>query len=283
MTESSDGEEWRKKITTELMKGSPFIVIDNLKQKLNSGQLQSALTTTLWKDRLLGTNQDVEIEPRCVWIATGNNPEMDGETARRTVRIRMDAGVERPYLRGGFKHNLKAWSNEHRGELTWAALTLWQAWLAAGRPKGNQTLGTYESWVSVMGGVLDVAGIEGFMANAIEFYEEKGSEEAPWHALVESWAETHGGDNVTGKELRYTASGIEYFESLSSTSFGNELTRRVDRVYGNYKIRPSTAGRSKAKRYRLVRQDESQAWPTRTRDEPPASGYEPLFGTGAIQ
>ena len=38
---------------------------------------------------------------RCVWIATGNNPEFSNEMARRLVRIRLDANVERPWQRVG--------------------------------------------------------------------------------------------------------------------------------------------------------------------------------------
>jgi len=48
------------------------------------------------------------------WVATGNNPASSGEVARRTVRIRLDARQDRPYLRGGSRHaDLGAWALEH--------------------------------------------------------------------------------------------------------------------------------------------------------------------------
>ena len=33
------------------------------------------------------------------------------------------------------------------------------------KPKGKGTLGRFERWVEVMGGILDVAGIKGFLGN----------------------------------------------------------------------------------------------------------------------
>ena len=34
----------------------------------------------------------------------------------------------------------------NRGQLVWAALTLCQAWVAAGKPPGKETLGMFEAW-----------------------------------------------------------------------------------------------------------------------------------------
>jgi hypothetical protein len=77
--------------------------------------------------------------------------------ARRTVRIRLDAKAERPDLRTGFRHaNLKAWVRENHEWLVWSALTMIQAWIAAGRPRGRKILGMFEPWAETMGGILDV-------------------------------------------------------------------------------------------------------------------------------
>jgi hypothetical protein len=61
--------------------------------------------------------------------------------ARRSVLIRLDANVERPAERKGFRHpNLLAYARGNRGQLVWACLTLIQAWVAAGRPSGSENL-----------------------------------------------------------------------------------------------------------------------------------------------
>jgi len=64
-----------------------------------------------------------------------------------------------------------------------------RAWLAAGRPAGKQILGSFEDFVAVLGGILDVAGIEGFLANAAELRRQADSETSEWRAFVGAWWE----------------------------------------------------------------------------------------------
>jgi hypothetical protein len=74
----------------------------------------------------------------CSWLVTANNPVFSREIARRVVRTRLDAKVDRPWERKGFRHaNLLAWVREHRGEIVAAVLILVQAWVAAGKPGGR--------------------------------------------------------------------------------------------------------------------------------------------------
>lgn len=192
-TEEKDEDGWRKKITTELAKARAYFIIDNLGQTLASAHLSSAITTRGWCDRWLGTNRDVTIKPYCTWIATGNNPSYSGEITRRIVRIRLDARVERPYLRPAesFRHELPTWAKDNRPRLVWAALTLISAWVSAGMPRGRTTLGMFENWAEVMGGILDVAGVPGFLGNLDELYESSNSEHAAWSAFVGLWWDSH--------------------------------------------------------------------------------------------
>ena len=94
------------------------------------------------------------------------------ELARRTVRIRLDAKMDRPWERTEFRHpHLLEWVMQHRGELIWTALTLIRAWLVAGQPEGASVLGGFEAWSRVVGGVLSVAQVPGFLDNVREVYE----------------------------------------------------------------------------------------------------------------
>ena len=63
------------------------------------------------------------------------------------------------------------WVRANRGRLVAACLTLGQAWIAAGRPRGRRSIGSYEAWAQVLGGVLEVAGIEGFLGNLDEMMD----------------------------------------------------------------------------------------------------------------
>src|SRR5688500_9625432 len=72
--------------------------------------IASIITKVEWCDRVVGTSRLSKGLMRPLWIGTGNNTTMTAELARRVVRCRLDAGVERPFLRGGFTHaDLRGW------------------------------------------------------------------------------------------------------------------------------------------------------------------------------
>src|SRR5262249_35501456 len=129
MTEGRDEDEWRKRITAKLRNTPAFVLIDNLKRRLDSAAVSSAITSPAWEDRILGQTLMQRRGVRWCWMATGNNPAVSSEISRRTIRIRVDAKRDRPWLRTGFRHpDLRGWANKNRGRLIWAALTLIRAW-----------------------------------------------------------------------------------------------------------------------------------------------------------
>jgi hypothetical protein len=174
MAEARDADEWRKRLTAKLRSAPPVLVIDNLRRPLDAGALAMTITAGEVEDRLLGVSEVVTLPVRCTIAATANNPQLSDEMARRTARIKLDAKIEFPERREGFRHrDLLRWARTHRADLIWAALTLARAWIAAGRPTDGVTpLGGFEDWSRVMGGILDVAGVEGFLGNAAEVRAE---------------------------------------------------------------------------------------------------------------
>jgi hypothetical protein len=190
MTEAQDPDEWRKKITTALMNAPAVIFLDNLTRVLDSAHLAAALTLGTWKDRLLGRHELLRLPIRAVWLGTGNNVTLTTDLNRRTVRVRMDARMERPWLRaeGGFSHpNLEEWVRAERPRIVHACLTLAMAWVARGLPHGAVTIGGYEAWSRVLGGLLEVAEIPGFLANTQVRYEEADVEAADEKTFVAKW------------------------------------------------------------------------------------------------
>lgn len=243
MTEAGNDDEWRKRLTAQLRQGPSAVVIRNLRRSLDSGALAQALTGQVWEDRLLGANDVIRLPIRCVWAASGNNPVMTSEQSRRTVRIRLDPGVERPWERTTFRHpDLRQWAAAHRGDLVWSALVLVQSWLVAGRPRGIVSLGSYENWAAVIGGVLGHVGIEGFLANRRQFYEAADLEAEPWRALVADWWARFGDREVGVAQLFSLARGIDGFdfgggsERSEKTSFGRQLGHQRDRVFGEHRV-----------------------------------------------
>ena len=225
MTEGRDEEEWRKRVTAKLRQVPSIVLIDNLRHKLDSAAVAAALTAPFWEDRILGASEMARLPIRCVWIATGNNPEFSNEMARRLVRIRLDAHVERPWQRAGFRHpDLMTWVRANRARLVAACLALCQAWIAAGRPRGARTIGSYENWAQVLGGVLEVAGIEGFLGNLDEMLEASDGEGAVWRSFVSAWWDRFGTAEVGTNDLYETALSCEPPLPLGS---GNDRSQRI--------------------------------------------------------
>jgi hypothetical protein len=251
MTEPRNEEELRKRITALLSTGASLVLFDNVKHRLDSGVLSALLTAPTWSDRILGKTQTVVFPNRAVWIATGNNLQLNNEIARRTAWIRLDAKVDRPWERTNFRHgNLVGWLQRHRHELVWAFLVLVQHWIAVGRPLwAGRPLGSYEAWSSAVGGILQAAGIEGFLANREELYRRTDEETEEWRAFVSAWWEAHSDALVKSGDLYAFASERELLPSVFAaapddateralkTRFGKALGQHRDRRHGDFFIR----------------------------------------------
>jgi len=147
-----DSEEMRKRITALAIAGDRMILLDNLAGVFGNDALDRALTTTRWKDRILGKSEEIELPLIPAWYATGNNVQVAADTTRRIIHIRLDCLSEQPEERTGFRHeNLLAWIDANRGRLLAAALTILSAYLRNGAPKQNlKPFGSFAGWSSVV-------------------------------------------------------------------------------------------------------------------------------------
>jgi len=190
ITYTANDEEMRKVITAFLSEGSMIMFLDNIQGLVKSASLARALTSEQWKDRKLGTNASITCDNRATWVATANNATLNTDIARRSVRVRLDREMERPWEWSGARiEDLEGWTALNRERLIAALLTLVQGWMARGRPPGERTIGTFGSWARVMGGILRTAGIEGFLEDMSDLYEDADSEMAEWYAFVRTWWE----------------------------------------------------------------------------------------------
>jgi putative DNA primase/helicase len=284
MVEGRDDEEWRKRITAKLRQVPSLVLIDNLRRQLNSSALSAALTAPFWEDRVLGISEMVRLPIRCLWIATGNNPEFSNEMARRLVRIRLDARHDQPWRRSGFRHpNLMAWVKANRGRLVAACLTLCRAWVAAGMPRGTTIVGSFECWSTVMGGVLAIAEVPGFLGNVDEMLEAADAEGAVWRAFVARWWEGLQSGPVGVGDLYKIAIVSEPpmplgdgNERSQKTKLGKALGRMRDRIFhvGPIALRIASAGiRHQAQQWQLIH--EGDVAPAGERDFPKAQSSPP--------
>ena len=240
-------DEVRKMITAELVSGQPIILLDNLSEKrtLDSAALASVMTVPWWTDRLLGESEMLHLRNNALWLATGNNPRLSDELSRRCIRVRIDPRIDMPWLRRGFKHPLITdWAQENRGSLVHAVLTLIQAWIDAGQPLHDTRLGSFEKWSGVIGGVLDVAGIPGFLGNLNELYANADSGGQMWRELTAAWWEAFGDEPKRVSELnefceqRDLMLDVRGDGSLRSqqTRLGKALGIKRDRVFNGLTV-----------------------------------------------
>lgn len=191
MSTVNDDDEWRKTITSTLLDGPTATVIDNARS-LTSPVLAKVLTDTTWQARILGVSRNAMLKVECTWVATGINPELHQEVMRRIVPVRLDPKVERPWTRTAFSiPSLREWSRENRGRMISAALTLARAWVIAGRPRGDRSLGMFEDWAAVIGGILKHADLPDFLANLTTVYDEADVEGDAIHWFYAEWHSTH--------------------------------------------------------------------------------------------
>jgi hypothetical protein len=189
MPKPNHEEELRKRVTSHLMSGRPIALFDNITGRVNSGVLASVLTAATWSDRIMGGNRTAHLQNRCLWVCTGNNLALSSEIMRRTVMVRLDAGVPHPEYRGGFKHaKILDWVLTNRSKLVHAALVLVKSWVAAGRPVFTAIkMGSFESWAEIVGGILEVAGVPDFLGNLDTAAKGADFEAREWREFIGEW------------------------------------------------------------------------------------------------
>jgi hypothetical protein len=283
-TITEDEDEIKKRITSTLSMAPQIVLIDNVRKGLDSAQLAAAVTADPWQDRPFGENQRmIELPNKATWLVTANNPTLSLEMARRCVRIRLDAGTDRPWERdpSEFRHpDFKDWLAANRAQLVHAVLTLIQAWLAAGRPKGSGRLGSFESWVVVIGGILEVALIPGFLGDCKELYEVADVESAEWRVFCASWWERFQSNQVKPAELLKHAQNSDLLEGVlgdkgersQSIRLGKALQRMRDRQFAQWRITAQADTHSRGFRYRLIAVEDAGSQAKADRPSDSSSG-----------
>lgn len=259
-TISRDEEETRKKITSLLVRGQAVLLLDNIREGIDSAQLAAALTTEQWSDRLLGQTRMLVLPNRATWIATANNPQLSLEIARRCIRIRLDPKTDRPWLRTTFKHSpIREWAQKNRERLVRALLVLVRAWLSAGLPRGHRALGSFESWAEVIGGILEHAGVSGFLEDTEKLYEAADREGNEWRAFINTWHARFGSEPVGSQELVAIALDRELLTEVigdksllsKASRLGRALFAMRDRQFGALRVEVASRAHNMT-RWRLV-------------------------------
>lgn len=143
---SAQDEEARKRLFSALRENHRTILWDNIREPFGNAALDAFLTAPTFTDRILGKSETATLPNRALFLATGNNLRLVGDTCRRILIARLDAQTEKPYARE-FEFDPAQMAVARRDELVVAALTLIRAWITAGRPRlGAGRTASFETW-----------------------------------------------------------------------------------------------------------------------------------------
>jgi hypothetical protein len=277
MAAPDNDEEWRKRITATLYSGASVITVDNIEGQLKAASLANVLTAEVWKDRVLGRSESIELPQLATWLATGNNIRLGGDLQRRSYWIRLDANSGTPWLGRTFKHaDLKGWVMGNRGRIIGALLTLTRAWFAAGKPNPTTPiLGTFEGWSRTIGGILVHAGVDGFLGNLGSLYKLADEEAAEWETfLLAVDACFSGRDFTTARLVKELGEDPDLEACLPeelaeawtkrksgvspARRMGKAFSRLQDRRYGKSEVRVVQRGQAgNAQKWRIVKSSET--------------------------
>ncbi|RMB81301.1 bifunctional DNA primase/polymerase [Streptomyces shenzhenensis] len=234
--------ELRKSITTQLYgTGQPVVVLDNLPNGciIKSPVLSALLTSEVWGDRVLGATSKVTMPNDRLWIVTGNALRTGGDNGRRVLWVRLDPDCPDPDQRDNFTvGDLRPWLRNNASTLVAALVTLVRAWVAAGTPQVHVRKGDYSEWASLMAGLLDFLGVEGWMADRSEA-RDQDDELQEWALFLEMWRETYGGEPLTtGAVIKGLPNHVprKGDEPPSANQLGIWLKARAGRYFGTHKV-----------------------------------------------
>jgi hypothetical protein len=253
-------EELRKSITAVLAEQVGCVVFDNLAEGtvIDSAILAQLVTGGVWADRQLGASRTIATVNDRLWMATGNNLQVGGDMASRTIRVHLDPNMPRPEARDqsrfGIPH-LDQWITVPANQLTvlWHLLVLVLDWTGHHAPRaGNLAMRQFTPWAQALGGFLAHHEIPGFLTNIAEI-RDIDEDEQRWRGFLGCWHDRHGSARLTAAELRrdgeppsfsHEADGWDGLFITTHTgrlpnplALGRLLTGQVGRWRGPYVLR----------------------------------------------
>lgn len=268
-TLSSNDEEIRKMVLSLFLSGAPYGLLDNIRggKEFDSDVLASVITAyPVYRDRLLGLNKMAVVPAKIVWGGTGNRSSLSPQMAERTLMISVDPRLEKPGERppSAFKYDLAKRLREKGTHYLWCLLVIIQNWIAKGCPEWQGTsLGGFQRHAAVVGGILEAAGINGFMGNRKQLAELVATDD-PASEFMDALIDVHRGNPNTVFKASGISEGTQRDVALfrqiledaqiAMPSFGYKTNADGEITY------PTAADRTIAQRVRqyvgTVREDE---------------------------
>lgn len=268
--DSKNDEEIRKRLFSELIRGSRNILWDNVMGIFNSASMASFLTASTFTDRTLGKSETIELPNRAMFLVTGNNLQVAGELPRRVLTCRLDRQIENP-IEYVFKFNALDHLKRHRAEMVKAGLTIIRGYLQ-NNPDGfiSDKTASFEDWdtlarqpVAWLAQFIDGLDdpkivineavkqdpeqeILGDLLRAI--HKEYGSEWFEASQLAAVSTPEYGNGNVQLYEILSEITGGRF----NSRSVGKVLAFRRDRIVDGLKLLSFKCSKKHAAKFRVT-------------------------------
>jgi len=250
MSQGGNEEEDEKRLSAVLFAGDPVILIDNCDRAISGSFLCSVLTQEEVQPRLLGFSEVRPVPSLSLVLATGNNLTWKGDSSRRVVVCRLDAGVEQPDARS-FDFDCHREVEVARPELVVAGLTVLRAHHVSGRPSPLKPFGSFTDYDWIRGalvwlgcadpaetrtGILSSDPSKNDLIDVMELWEQAFGTER-WVQVGEIAKHSGGEDEVTVAMLRDKLTEVSCKGPWNSKSVGWWLRRHKDRIVGRRSFR----------------------------------------------
>jgi hypothetical protein len=202
-------EECRKRLFASLRDGYKSILWDNVRDVFGNAAIDAFLTAPVFADRILGASETACLPNRALFLVTGNNLRLFGDTCRRVLVARINAATDTPYART-FDFDPLQTVLGRRETLVIDALTIVRAWITAGRPRlANGRTGSFENWddlvrqpVVWIAQFAQAAGLPGFgdPLDTTKRAFENDPETAKLRAILAAWHNCFGSHPTTVAE-----------------------------------------------------------------------------------
>ncbi|GID26817.1 hypothetical protein [Paractinoplanes brasiliensis] len=237
LTWPEEDGELRKSITAVFTEQVGAVIWDNLTEGtvIDSAVLAQLITQREWSDRQLGASRNIASVNDRLWMATGNNLQVGGDMASRTVRVHLDPNMPHPESRDqsgfGIPH-LDQWitSPAHQMTVLWHLLIMVLDWTRNGAPRdAGLSMRQFTPWAQALGGFLAHHGIDGFLTNITDV-RAVDEEATRWRGFLSAWHERHGSTPVTAAKLRASADPVQLGGELHDPWDGLFITTKNGRL-----------------------------------------------------